>query len=338
MKKVFGFFKFIALILALVLSLSFVDRLLSFKTAHGIKQARCLYAQPENTIDVAFLGSSHMHVNINTALLWEKYGIAAYDYSAAEQPLWMTYYYLQELCKYQSPKVVVLDFYAPAMFYDDYQYKYIADNFYGMKFSLNKLRMLKASVEPDRIKDFFPALVSYHARYQELEQADWDYLFESDEDKSSFKGYTPYFKIAEWEKPEFDAEDEEPLTAKSQEYLDKIIDYCNEKGIQMFFIVTPYIKEYYADQRFQYVENLCAQRGIMFEDGNAWYETLGLDFSKDYFDFSHLNYTGSCKYTDYLGAGLKYRFDIPDHRGDPAYESWDRNVIEIEKEVAEQGW
>lgn len=69
MKRLIGVIKFIALILALVVSLNGVCKLLSFKTAHGIKQARCLYAQPENTIDVAFLGSSHMHVNINTALL-----------------------------------------------------------------------------------------------------------------------------------------------------------------------------------------------------------------------------------------------------------------------------
>ncbi|WP_029231277.1 hypothetical protein [Butyrivibrio sp. VCB2006] len=338
MKKIVSLCKFILLVLALVVSLTFVDRLFSFKTAHGIKQARDLYAQPKDTVDVVFLGSSHMHVNINTALLWEKYGIAAYDYSGAEQPLWMTYYYLKEFCKYQKPKVMVLDFFAPANFLDDYQYKYIGDNFYGLKPSVNKLGMLKVSVEPSRVLEFFPALVSYHMRYQELEQADWDYLSETQEDKSAFKGYTPYFKTGEWEKPEFDAEDPLPLTDKSLEYLDKIIDFCNENEIEMFFIVTPYIKEYEADQRFEYVERLCAERGIWFEDGTEMYETLDLDFSQDFFDFSHLNYRGSCKYTDYLGAGLKFRFDIPDHRGDERFESWDRNVIAIQEEVAEAGW
>ncbi len=338
MKRVIGVIKFIALVLALIVSLNGVCRLLCFKTAHGIKQARCLYAQPENTIDVAFLGSSHMHVNINTALLWEKYGIAAYDYSAAEQPLWMTYYYLKELCKYQSPKVIVLDFFAPANFLDDYQYKYIADNFYGLRPSLNKLDMLKASVEPGRVLDFFPELVSYHARYKELEQEDFDFLFETTEEKSAFKGYTPYFKESQWDKPDFDAEDPLPLTDKSQKYLDKIIDFCNENGIEMFFIVTPYIKEHEPDRRYEYVERLCAERGIFFEDDTEWYDTIGINFDEDFFDFSHLNYVGSCKYTEHIGNGLKYRFDLPDHRGDERYESWDRNVLEIQKEVDEAGW
>ena len=90
------------------------DRVLSVKTAHGIRQARDMYAQPRNSIDVVFMGSSHIHCDVNTALLWEKYGIAAYDYSAAEQPLWTTYYYLKEICKYQKPQLVVLDLYSPA--------------------------------------------------------------------------------------------------------------------------------------------------------------------------------------------------------------------------------
>ena len=336
MKKVIGVMKFIALIVALVGSLWFADRLLCFKTAHGIKQARCLYDQPENTVDVLFLGSSHIHVNINTALLWERYGIAAYDYSGAEQPLWMTYYYLQEFCKYQSPKLVVLDFYAPAMFYDDYQYKYIADNIYGMRPSINKLKMIQASVEPGKLLDFFPEMVSYHMRYQELEKADWDFFKETKEDRSAFKGYTPYFRVADWEKPEWEQEESVALTDKSMKYLNKIIDYCTENGIELFFVVTPHVKEPDADKRFEFIEDFCAERNIAYENGNELY--IGLDFSEDLFDNSHLNYSGSCKYTHYLGAEIQFRFQIPNHKGDPAYESWDRNVIEIEKEVAEQGW
>ena len=65
-----------------------------------------MYWQPENAIDVVMMGTSHVHCGVNTAFLWEKYGIASYDYSGAEQPLWMTYFYLKELYKYQTPKVV----------------------------------------------------------------------------------------------------------------------------------------------------------------------------------------------------------------------------------------
>ena len=109
-------------IFALILGISVLSDILQIKSDHGINQNRGLYFQSEDSIDAVFLGTSHIHCNVNTALLWEEYGIAAYDYSGAEQPLWMTYYYLKEFYKYQDPKVVVLDLYAPARFKEDYQY------------------------------------------------------------------------------------------------------------------------------------------------------------------------------------------------------------------------
>ena len=133
-------------LILLVITLFFLSDILSVKSAHGIMQKEGLYLQPRNSIDVVMMGTSHIHCNVNTALLWEKYGIAAYDYSGAEQPLWMTYYYLRELYKYQKPKVIVLDLYAPARYKEDYQYEWISENIYGMRFSLNKLEMLAVSV------------------------------------------------------------------------------------------------------------------------------------------------------------------------------------------------
>lgn len=122
-------------LLLLVNGLAAANRLLCVKSQDGIDQARAFYHQPENSIDVVFLGSSHIHCNINTAYLWTEYGIAAYDYSAAEQPLWMTYYWLREFCKTQKPKLVVLDVYSPAAYEADYQYRWMEENLFGMRFS-----------------------------------------------------------------------------------------------------------------------------------------------------------------------------------------------------------
>ncbi len=142
-------------LLLLVNGLAAANRLLCVKSQDGIDQARAFYHQPENSIDVVFLGSSHIHCNINTAYLWTEYGIAAYDYSAAEQPLWMTYYWLREFCKTQKPKLVVLDVYSPAAYEADYQYRWMEENLFGMRFSANKLEMMQASVEKKRLSDYF---------------------------------------------------------------------------------------------------------------------------------------------------------------------------------------
>ena len=58
---------------------------------------------------------------MNTQLLWDEYGMAAYLMTGAEQPLWNSYYNLKEALKTQKPKLVVLDMFCPSRFYDDFQ-------------------------------------------------------------------------------------------------------------------------------------------------------------------------------------------------------------------------
>lgn len=52
-------------------------------------------------------------------------------------------------------------------------------------------------------------------------------------------------------------------------------------------------------------------------------------------DNSHLNYTGAGKFTEYLGNELKSRFELPDHRGDPIYDSWEIDYLKIADYVKE---
>ncbi len=309
------------------------DRLLTLKSAHGIRQTDCFYSQPRNSIDVAFMGSSHIHCNVNTAQLWEKYGIASYDYSAAEQPLWLTYYYLLELCKRQTPRVVVIDLYSPARFKDDYQYDWLEDNLLGVRFSLNKVRMLQASCEPERYFDFAPDWMRYHNRYAELTADDVTGMFESTQSKSAFKGYTPYFQTQEQIEPVLTQEDSGGLTVKSEMYLQKIIEYAVAHDIELFFIVSPYMTTSEDELVYNRVHEISDYYGIEFISTNYFYNEMDIDFEKDFADPSHLNYRGSCKFSDYIGGHLKQKFDIPDRRGDAYWESWDRHVQDINEQV-----
>ena len=49
----------------------------------------------------------------------------------------------------------------------------------------------------------------------------------------------------------------------------------------------------------------------------------------------HLNYQGSCVFTDYLGNYLKENYILPDRRGDPSCESYLDNQKLILKEAKE---
>ena len=322
------------LLFLLLIFLSFfpLDNILKIKSKHGINQKEGIYVQPSNSIDVVFMGTSHVHCGINTALLWEEYGIPAYDYSGAEQPLWMTYYYLKELLKYQKPELVVLDLYGPARFKEDYQYEWIEENIYGMKLSLNKLEMMSVSVEPGRFLDYFPDFVTYHSRYDELDQDDFRYILKDEEELAVFKGYTPYMNRMELKKPEVYTEERSGLTSKSEKYLKKIIEYTKEKEVKLALIVIPYYLTEEDKKTYNQIQDIAEKNNILFVDYNDFYEEIGLDFSRDLNDDSHLNYWGSSKFSKYIGEYLSKEGYV-DRRGEKGYETWDENVKLIKEYV-----
>ncbi|MBQ7615113.1 MAG: hypothetical protein IJU77_08700 [Butyrivibrio sp.] len=325
----------IIFVLLTVVSLWYWDGVMCIKNDDGIQQAKAMYYQPKDTVDVVMMGSSHIHYDIDTGILWKKYGISSFDYSAAEQPLWITYYYLREFCKYQNPKVVVLDLYSPALRKDDYQYEWALPNILGMRFSLNKLEMLNESLERDRISDYFPSFWVYHGRFNDLTAEDFIYPFKGQRELVNYKGYKPVFQVQPQTKPTIKQQGSGVLTIKSEIYLQKIIDYTKKNNIELFLVVTPYITNDDEELIYNRVKEIAQINNIEFNSTNYDYDKIGLDFEKDFMDNSHLNYTGAGKFTEYLGKELKSRFKLTDHRGDPAYDSWEVNYRDIAKYVKE---
>ncbi len=325
----------IGAIVILGLSIYLITTIFRFKSPHGINQIEGMYWQPKESIDVVMMGTSHVHCGINTGLLWEKYGIPAYDYSGAEQPLWMTYYYLKELYKSQSPEVIVLDLYAPARYKEDYQYNWISENIYGMRFSMNKLEMLLTSVEINRINQYFPSFFAYHSRYKDLGADDFNSFFWDRKEKEAFKGYTPYWNKRAQERPNEDLFTEVQaggLTLKSEEYLRKIIQLTKEKGSELILVVVPYVET--TDDRKTYleIEEIAKEEEITFINYNELYDEIGIDFTSDFNDDSHLNYWGSCKFTEYLGDFLLTREGVTNRKNQEGYESWGKNALLILEE------
>lgn len=225
----------LAFIVIFVLIMYFASRLLCLKTKDGSSQCLGMYAQPRDTVDVVMLGTSHMYCDVNPAILWEQDGIASYVFGAAEQPLWVTYYYLIEVCKYQSPKLVVLDLYAPAKFKDHFTEEYFGENMYNIRFSLNKLRMIASSCTLSQINEYFPSFFGFHSRYSEINDEDIEYLIPSEKD-ADFKGYNPFFERLEGMEPTLDVTDKGDITPKSEIYLNKIIDYTKKNNIELFWL------------------------------------------------------------------------------------------------------
>ncbi len=350
--------RIIACLLSVIIFIScfnIADNILRTKTEAGVTQMRALYDQPKNTIDVVFLGSSHVHCGINTAKLFEDYGIAGYDLSSAEQSLWVSYHYLKEICKYQKPKVVVLDFFSAAAFMEDYKYHYefLSDSLYGMRLSANKLQLMAAAFDnkQELWNMYFPSFFGYHDRYNNLDKKDFDEAF--GKDLSSYKGFVPHFHNVEMTDPVIETDECKPPLQKSEKYLDKIIEYTKQNDMKLYITMVPYVLNQEQQQgmkqeetaRYNWLEkyvdelNQNGDDHVCFDYVFKHPDDIGIDYisGRDISDGnSHLNYNGSIRYSAYLGNTLRNLYGselLPDHRGDSVYDSYLRHIKNIEEQV-----
>lgn len=298
------------------------------KSLHGVDQARNLYRQPGQKVDVLFLGSSHVHCNVDTQALWDEYGMAAYLCTSAEQPLWNSYHYLVEALKTQFPRVVVLDMYCPARFYEDYQEKWADQNLNGMRLSFNKYEAVKTSVQKNRMS-YLLGFPMYHSRYDELTGEDFENFFWHRKTQARWKGYTPLSTKAELTELDLSYVTEvRKMTDKAQLYFDKIVELTRQEGIALALVSAPYMPEEEDQKVYNYIEQIAQEEGLLFLNYNTTqrYREMGLDFQTDFADHTHLNEEGAAKYTKSLGKWLEENYEISDRRGQEGYESWEEQI------------
>ncbi len=293
-----------------------------------------LYSLEDNSIDVLCLGSSHGYTSFQPNILWKEYGMTSYVLCSSQQPLAMSYYLLKEALKYQHPKVVLLETY------------YIRVDNGKMEVPLRlaldglPLNETKFEVLEDLGRDmswkeklsYYIPFLKYHARWDSLENRDFN-------TKLYLKGSAITYNVNPMEDPGLpDFKKDIPKTLRR--YLKKIRKLCKENDIQLIFYATPYgigdNYENYAERQAvnNSLEKYCARNNIPFffyqKTGEA-----GIDFAKDFSDSTHLNARGAAKITRHLAHYFREHFEMPDHRGDEAYSSWDEDYEKYQRDVDE---
>ncbi len=321
--KIINFIKMLIIIATAVVIVCVLSKILVLKSEDGINQFDALYKQPENSIDVFFVGSSKVYCDIATGVLWEKYGIASFDLGGAEAPAWVSYYQLKEALRRQRPKVICYEVSVPAMYPDilNQSTEWATDNTYGMKWNSNRTEQLRANSETE--EDYRTRLNPFnimHGRYNDLQEND----FTNVRNTARYKGFDPREKIVEMETPDISGvTTAAPCSEKAEEYARKIIELAKQEDIPILFFASPCEARESEQEIINYMWQIAQSEGVPYIDFNTRYEEIGMDYSKDMSVGNHLSYTGNYKFSSYFGQILKDEYDIPDRRGDSRYASWD---------------
>lgn len=290
------------------------------------KEARTKYTPFYNSstnFDVIFLGTSHMWNHVLPMEMWKDYGISSYNWGYSNCTPAENYYLIQDIVKYTSPKVVVLDVYGLTEYERYGNGKYRTDRIEQQHvqfdslpiWSANKIKASKDVFDDyENNEDFIWNFIMYHNRWAELGENDFDYEITTEKGACFLTGlgtgsYTP---ISKDKKTEIDS--------ACYPYFLNIIEFCQLQGIQVLCTYLPYS----AGESQQKVANTIGD--IVEKYPNCKYVNLLttdiVDYNTDFFpDDRHLNYSGANKVTTWLGQYLKEHYSLDDYSSNESWEN-----------------
>ena len=259
-------------------------------------------AEPEDSLDVLFVGDSVPFFAVEPLRIWESRGITSHILFVlgAHMPELKTL--LCTVKPYQHPKLIIFE--TNALF---------------KPFTFDEVLM-------DEMERTFPVL-RYHSYWRWTSPSNFN-LTPTRDWLDPSKGYRPEFKVKPVEEEQLEEYDENTkgateITPFCQLYLEHLIDYSRSMGATPVFISLPSVTNW-SMPRHEFIDTWAREHDIDYIDLNVEPTKVSLDWETDTKDAGdHLNTSGAEKVSYYLADLLAERYSLPDHRGDADYAAWD---------------
>lgn len=279
----------------------------------------------ENEYDLVFVGTSHGKCGIDPQTVEEVTGKRSVNLCLGGAYLSYIYYMVKEVCRHHVPEQIVYEVDGGYWTTDEYIGTDSSSIFGEMSWS-----PVKGEFFLDRLadKDFritlFPWYV-YRKEYRMIKDNIKNKMSGSyrDYDTSVFKNPTQEYRengfIYRYPVPDeakdftnFVEWDTKEVRKENEEYLKKLAEFCEDKGILLTLLITPVpevTKEKYADayeEQHRYFDSLAEQYGLELYDFN--YEELeGFDRSlTSYVDYEgHMNGETAVLFSRRLGEYME---------------------------------
>lgn len=271
------------------------------------------YAEPTNTLDILFLGSSHVFCGVNPLCIYDETGLRSYDLASGLQRTWVSYYYLLEVLKTQKPALVVLD--TSELFDDDNntepRNRMVFDY---MKPSFHKWKAVAVSAQPEEflLSYLFP-VIRYHERIFDLSGKDFQWVLGKNH-HNYLHGYRFEYmdraarvSFTEYDKTEKNTPDVWKAGSKSRLYLDRMVETCRKNRMELVLVTIPTTSGWGWPEHCR-VRDYAEEKGLRYYDFNTEIQEIGLSPNSDFYDAEHLNIHGAARFSRFLGKRLQNDF------------------------------
>lgn len=309
---------FLAILFGLLTAGSWLVEPKNNEKASGMRNASATgyLTERENSMDYLVIGDSETYSSISPMQLWEDYGYTGYVCGTPSQHIEDTFGYLKAFCQVQTPKLVIFEanaLYRSSGFQDDVS------------------RIVSRSIEKTL------PIFEYHDRWKSLSMADIgqvNYTW-----RNYLKGFIPTWKSKPWTGGNgymLKTDKKKEIQDVNQYYFGQIASFCEERNIP-FLVVNVPAPVNWNYQKHNGVKSLTKSYDVPYYDMNLRVEKMNIDWQGDSRDGGdHMNIYGAQKVTYFLGKYLAKHYDLPDHRGDPAYNSWDQDLEKYQKTVEDK--
>lgn len=275
--------------------------------------ANGILGEPENSIDVLFVGDSVSYYGIMPLKIWEEQGISSFTMAALAQRSYVSLERMRTAFQNQRPKVVMLE--VTTLFWE-----------FG-----------KFDVVPEQLETRLP-LLRYHDRWKQLGWEDFTdpvrYTAVTRDKGYRYTTQTVPVKPGDYREP---TEEFAPMMSINKSYLIRCRELCREYGAQLTLVSIPSTFSW-SMQRHNTISALSRELEIPYLDMNMLpEEAVGIDWQRDFYDSGdHMNYRGAGKTSSYLGKYLAETGLFTDKREDPAYDAWNQALEEFRAILPEQ--
>lgn len=267
--------------------------------------------EPDQTIDVLVMGDSLSYSSVAPLILWKNHGITSYVCGQPGQKIPETYYLLKTALEKQSPKLLILE--TNVLFREQ-----------------GKLDGLEKSVA-ETGNYHFP-IFRFHDIWKPL-------LMEKLYKGENYKGFEIRDGVQSCEEENYmkESAEKKEMGENVEGYMERIMELCRKKNVEILLLSTPSPQNYNYRKHNALVE-YAQKHNLSYMNMNMSVKEIGIDWKTDSLDKGdHLNLSGACKVTAYLGEYLdKSEWKLPDHRGDAALSAWEKEAEEFEQKVKEK--
>ncbi|MBQ9941973.1 MAG: hypothetical protein IJP03_03085 [Christensenellaceae bacterium] len=348
-----AFFRTVAFLLVLIPIFVVLCELFEVDESHQDARYAKFREMEDGTIDAIYLGPSSVDRSWIAAQAYEDYGMSVYPLSSNHQPGWASEHIIDYAMRYQSDiKLVIIDVRnftatleadSSPVYYMMTQMEFFAPERWAIAAEASELYHAVDPENNERINlSYFLSFIRFHQKWSE----DGFTFAEIKTEPSEYLGFVSKQLVQRLTKEErkkmpttmSEIQTREPLDPYYEQELYELLDYLDTKDVEVLFVQSPRWMSADRAGRMNTIEDILAERGYDIINYNEPQldAALDLDFKTDYADMVHLNYYGAVKYTTHFSKYLHDNYDLPDHRGEKEFESWEGVTDKIEYLVGQK--